>query len=541
MGSTRGEGPSMASLGMKDAEKHKEDSLEEYAQESAPIASATSPPAPLRSIAKLWRFGMLWSVLLSLAVIMESYDTILLNSLYAAPSFQEAFGTRQPSGKYIIPSAWQSSLGSGTNAALILGIIIGAPIVDRFGFRKAMIGGLLFNFAFVFVIFFAKSLPVLLVGNLLCALPWGMFSTTAPAYAVEVVPKELRSYMASYVNLCWVIGHLIGAGVLKASLDYNNEWTYKLPFLLMFFIPVPLAIALLFAPESPYYLAKKGRLDEAEAAMKRLHAADASLDDRALVETIAETNRLETAMKTGGTFAAAFKGVNLRRTEIAVIAWTAPGLVGYVVQFYATFFFTRAGFPPAQAFTLGLANYAIAFVGTVSSWFFQYHFGRRTIFIAGLIGMLPLMLLVGVLDFVKGGAAHWAQAICLMVWYFAYGSSQGPVPYVIASEASAIKLRAKTLAIARSVYYMVLISATTLSPYMLQTWDLKGKAAFPAFGFTALCLIWAIFRLPEMKGRSYEELDLLFAAKVPAHKFKSTVVTEDMKHELEARQSGAAL
>jgi SP family general alpha glucoside:H+ symporter-like MFS transporter len=42
-----------------------------------------------------------------------------------------------------------------------------------------------------------------------------------------------------------------------------------------------------------------------------------------------------------------------------------------------------------------------------------------------------------------------------------------------------------------------------------------------------MVLIWAIFRLPECKGRSYRELDVLFERKVPARKFKQTVVAED--------------
>lgn len=99
---------------------------------------------------------------------MESYDTILLNSLYANPIFQRDYGVRQPSGKYIIPTKWQSALGSGTQAALIVGIFLGAPLIDKFGSRKCMIGGLVWNFAFGFLIFFSKDLRYLLAGNLLC-------------------------------------------------------------------------------------------------------------------------------------------------------------------------------------------------------------------------------------------------------------------------------------------------------------------------------------------------------------------------------------
>ena len=39
-----------------------------------------------------------------------------------------------------------------------------------------------------------------------------------------------------------------------------------------------------------------------------------------------------------------------------------------------------------------------------------------------------------------------------------------------------------------------------------------------------LCFVWAYFRLPECKGRTYEELDLLFAKEVPARKFKGYLV-----------------
>lgn len=55
-------------------------------------------------------------------------------------------------------------------------------------------------------------------------------------------------------------------------------------------------------------------------------------------------------------------------------------------------------------------------------------------------------------------------------------------------------------------------------------WNWKAKAGFFWSGTASLCLIWAFFRLPEPKGRSYAELDLLFEQKVSARKFKGAVV-----------------
>lgn len=124
----------------------------------------------------------------------------------------------------------------------------------------------------------------------------------------------------------------VTSGDAGAWLISPSKISDKLPFLLIFMIPIPLAVALFFAPESPYYLARKGRLEEAAAAMDRLHRPHPSVDSRELVEQIAETHRIETEMKTGGKWQSCFQGVNLRRTEIAVISWTSPGLVGFVVR-----------------------------------------------------------------------------------------------------------------------------------------------------------------------------------------------------------------
>jgi len=50
--------------------------------------------------------------------------------------------------------------------------------------------------------------------------------------------------------------------------------------------------------------------------------------------------------------------------------------------------------------------------------------------------------------------------------------------------------------------------------------NLKGKAAFIPAGFILLIIVWSYFRLPETRGKTFEELDILFSKKVPSRKFK---------------------
>jgi SP family general alpha glucoside:H+ symporter-like MFS transporter len=93
-----------------------------------------------------------------------------------------------------------------------------------------MIGSLgVLNF-FILVVFLANNVQVLLVGQILCGLCWGVFATLAPSYASEVCPTNLRGYMTTYVNLCWAIGQLLAAGVLTGCLGIKNEWGYRIPF-----------------------------------------------------------------------------------------------------------------------------------------------------------------------------------------------------------------------------------------------------------------------------------------------------------------------
>lgn len=57
-----------------------------------------------------------------------------------------------------------------------------------------------------------------------------MLQTITVTYASDVTPMVLRPYLTSYVNLCWVIGQFIAAGVLRGFLDREDQWAYRVPF-----------------------------------------------------------------------------------------------------------------------------------------------------------------------------------------------------------------------------------------------------------------------------------------------------------------------
>lgn len=89
-----------------------------------------------------------------------------------------------------------------------------------------------------------------------------------------------------------------------------------------------------------------------------------------------------------------------------------------------------------------------------------------------------------------------------------------------------MQLRPLSVVLARTSYQLSNIVSQVLHAYQMNPteWNWKGKTGF-FWGSTAFCVfIWAFFRLPEVKGRTYEELDILFANRVPARKFATTTV-----------------
>ena len=131
-----------------------------------------------------------------------------------------------------------------------------------------------------------------------------------------------------YNNLCWVLGQFIANGLLRGTQKLDNKWSYKIPLALQYLWVIPLFLVATFAPESPWWLVKKGRIPEAEKAVKQLQTKNDANDPAKTVALMVRTDQMEIDQEVGTSFLDCFRGVNLRRTEIACMAWSAQVLCG---------------------------------------------------------------------------------------------------------------------------------------------------------------------------------------------------------------------
>lgn len=95
------------------------------------------------------------------------------------------------------------------------------------------------------------------------------------------------------------------------------------------------------------------------------------------------------------------------------------------------------------------------------------YFGRRTIYLSGMVSMCLILTLIGLVSVVSySQAAIWIQAALCLVWQLVYSLTVGPITYSIISETSTIHLRAKTVVLARNTYNLVTIVSLVAEPYV---------------------------------------------------------------------------
>lgn len=414
--------------------------------------------------------------------------------------------------------------------------------MEWYGRKKVFAVAVVLTSGLVFFQFFARSLPVLYVGELLGGIVLGVYTVLAPSYASEVCPLPLRGLLTSYVNLCWVMGQLVATGIIAGTSRLDNHWAYSAPFAAQWFWPAVILAGLTFAPESPWWLVRQGRHNDAERSLQRL--ASSQVDVKHTLSVIIETDRLEQELESGSTYKDCLRGTNRRRTEIAVGVYCMQVASGVYLASYVTYFFTLAGLSTEKAFNLGVGFLATGFVGTLLSWVLLPYVGRRRIYTTGLAILAVLLLTVGIIDCVPDYDSNsvyvWAQGALLLAWNFCYGISVGPVCFVIACEVSATKLRSKTIALATASQTIVGIAMAVAIPYLINPDEVnaRGKTGFFFGGLALIGLVWCVFRIPETGGRTYEELDIMFARGVKTRRFSSHVVDPTESYSMVAWPKG---
>jgi len=382
-------------------------------------------------------------------------------------------------------------------AACLLGAAAAGPLSLRWGRRPTMAAATLASACAYAFLLTAPSLGGLIAARVLAGLSIGLYSMVVPMFAAETARTARRGAVVALFQLAITGGILLSYG-LALWFDAPDQWQFVLGAGLAPTVLATLALAAL--PESPRWLAMRGRHGEADEAILRLGLLD---EWRAIAEPPAG------AAARPGLRQGRVLGVLLLCSALFVLQ-NLSGIDG--ILYYAPQIFKGLGFSAGTAalgatFGLGVAN----FLATIASVALVDRLGRRRLWIGGSAAMA-----VGLAAVILAArdSAPWLGLFGLCLYILAFAVSLGPLPYVLMSELFPAALREKGIAAASAVSWLfnALIALTFLS--IVEAVGLDGAMTL----FLAVCLLslaLGIWLLPETRQVSLEDIESRVLAGLP--------------------------
>uniref|UniRef100_A0A672ZT63 Solute carrier family 2, facilitated glucose transporter member 1-like n=1 Tax=Sphaeramia orbicularis TaxID=375764 RepID=A0A672ZT63_9TELE len=389
--------------------------------------------------------------------------------------------------------------------------------VNRFGRRNSMLMANILAFIAAALMGFSKmadSWEMLIIGRFVVGLYSGLSTGFVPMYVGEVSPTALRGALGTLHQLGIVVGILIAQVFgLDAVMGNENLWPLLLGFT---FIPAVIQCILLpLCPESPrFLLINKNEENKAKAVLKKLRGStDVSTDIKEMKE---ESRQMMREKKV--TICELFRSPIYRQPlVIAVMLQLSQQLSGInAVFYYSTRIFEKAGVEQPVYATIGAGVVNTAF--TVVSLFVVERAGRRSLHLLGLMGMAGATILMTIalalLEKLKWMSYLSIVAIFAYVAFFELGP--GPIPWFIVAELFSQGPRPSAIAVAG-------FSNWTANFIVGMCFQYIEELCYPYVFviFTVLLLVFFIFtyfRVPETKGRTFDEIAAGFRQTVDGEK-----------------------
>ncbi|CAK7221909.1 hypothetical protein SBRCBS47491_004690 [Sporothrix bragantina] len=476
----------------------------------------------------------------SWAAACYGYDGGFIGGTLALPSFQHAFGLDTAASAAAL-AGLKSNIVTTFQAGAFFGAIFGylGGAVFGIGRRPALmcsmslmvIGSILELFPHVAMLYVGRALTGLAVGSAMLVLP---------IYIAEFAPNAIRGRLVAIfevmVQIFLVIGFWVNYGVVRNLPGKNSSAQWRIPFALQFIPSVLCMISIPFMIESPRWLLTKGRNEDARRALAWVRHLPG---DHELIQT--ELNEMQASISielelTGESRVGGIVREHRRlfrelcapgvrnRVLLSICLMMLQQLTGInAVNYFSPIIFQELGYSTTEVALLATGVYGI--VKMVSSILFSFfivdRFGRRPPMLIGAAVMAVCMFYVGAFAKIVGndpataqvgGGSPGGQAALAMIYIYiiANSASWTSIPWIFAAEVFPTRIRSFAMMFPTATQYLGQFVVVYSLPYMVNSIK-YGTYLFYA-AWIVVGFVFTYFLVPETKGVSLEDMDLLFDA-----------------------------
>ncbi|KAG9778538.1 hypothetical protein HRR83_002746 [Exophiala dermatitidis] len=463
--------------------------------------------------------------LVSMCPFQYGIDFGIVGGLQAMVGFLKVFGHVAPESPigYNISHTRQQLISSLMILGAFLSSACGGPIAKLIGRKMSIWTAIVLCVVANVIMMVTTSIGALYFARLLLGLANGLFLTFAQLYLQECAPARYRGLVIGLFQSWTSIGTLVGTIVDNFTVKLPGRQAYIVPLGIIYIVPGILGLGLFFIPESPRWYLLQGKTEEARKALHWLRPYPEVIEEE--IEQIQSAIEAERALASSADALDMFRNpVDRRRTLLAVGAVSLQAASGamYMIS-YGTYFFEMAKVGSAFENACILVAVGVAAILINSAIITKY--GRRRVFLSvGMILCGITQLIIAIVYDTKGPGTSTGKVVVgvSVVYIVGYNGMVATYAWLCGGEFPSQRLRSYTFGLASAIGFLGAWLATFTAPYFINVDSLNWG---PKYGYiwTPSCLLgalWVYFFLPEVQNRTFEEIDEMFEARLPARKFR---------------------
>lgn len=403
-------------------------------------------------------------------------------------------------------------------SSLMLGAIFGGALAgqlsDSLGRRKMiLISAIIFAVGSIMAgIVPHQGILLMIFSRILLGLAVGAASALVPAYMSEMAPARLRGRLSGINQTMIVSGMLLSYIVAFLLKDLPETFAWRLMLSLAAVPALILFLGVLRLPESPRFLIKNNKLEEARKVLSYLRPNKEKIDE--------EIKQIQNVFKQEELASKKVSWSSLLSSKYRYLVIAGVGVAAFqqfqganAIFYYIPLIVGNAtGGEASSALMWPIIQGIILVLGSLLFLVIADKFKRRTLLTLGGLVMGMSFIFPAILNLLMPNANPMLIVVFLSIYVAFYSFTWAPLTWVIIGEVFPLMIRGRASGLASSFNWIGSFAVGLMFPIMIAT--ISQEAVFAIFG--VICLLGVLFVrfcVPETRGFTLEEIEKIGESK----------------------------